>query len=76
MSTAQFHLAFGVRDLEEARAFYIGTIGCKPGRETIGYHENAANLARLARPRRGEAEGRRSALPTAEPPGISHPRKS
>jgi extradiol dioxygenase family protein/acyl carrier protein len=37
MSTAQFHLAFGVRDLEEARAFYIGTIGCKPGRETTNH---------------------------------------
>jgi len=37
MTTAQFHLAFGVRDLEEARAFYIGTIGCKPGRETTNH---------------------------------------
>lgn len=37
MSTAQFHLAFGVRDLEEARAFYIGTIGCKSGRETANH---------------------------------------
>ncbi|HSR99380.1 MAG TPA: VOC family protein [Kofleriaceae bacterium] len=36
-TTAQFHLAFGVRDLEEARAFYIGTIGCKPGRETTNH---------------------------------------
>jgi extradiol dioxygenase family protein/acyl carrier protein len=34
MTTSQFHLAFGVRDLEEARAFYIDTIGCRPGRET------------------------------------------
>ncbi len=33
MTTAQFHLAFGVRDLEEARAFYVGPIGCKQGRE-------------------------------------------
>jgi uncharacterized protein len=37
MSTAQFHLAFGVRDLEEARAFYIGTIGCQSGRETTNH---------------------------------------
>lgn len=37
MSTAQFHLAFGVRDLEEARAFYVGTIGCKQGRETTNH---------------------------------------
>jgi uncharacterized protein len=35
--TAQFHLAFGVRDLEEARAFYLGTIGCKQGRETANH---------------------------------------
>lgn len=37
MSTAQFHLAFGVRDLEEARAFYLETIGCKQGRETANH---------------------------------------
>jgi extradiol dioxygenase family protein/aryl carrier-like protein len=37
MSTAQFHLAFGVRDLEEARAFYLDTIGCKQGRETSNH---------------------------------------
>jgi extradiol dioxygenase family protein/acyl carrier protein len=37
MSTAQFHLAFGVRDLEEARAFYLETIGCKQGRETASH---------------------------------------
>jgi extradiol dioxygenase family protein len=37
MSTAQFHLAFGVRDLEEARAFYVDTIGCKQGRETANH---------------------------------------
>ena len=36
-TTAQFHLAFGVRDLEEARAFYVGTIGCKSGRETTNH---------------------------------------
>jgi uncharacterized protein len=35
--TAQFHLAFGVRDLEEARAFYLETIGCKQGRETANH---------------------------------------
>ncbi|HET7506569.1 MAG TPA: VOC family protein [Kofleriaceae bacterium] len=34
MTSAQFHLAFPVRDLEEARAFYLETIGCRPGRET------------------------------------------
>jgi len=35
--TAQFHLAFGVRDLEEARVFYLDTIGCKQGRETASH---------------------------------------
>jgi extradiol dioxygenase family protein/aryl carrier-like protein len=32
--SAQFHLAFPVRDLEEARAFYLEAIGCQLGRET------------------------------------------
>jgi hypothetical protein len=31
---AQFHLAFPVRSLEEARAFYVGVIGCTEGRST------------------------------------------
>jgi len=34
MSFAQFHLAFAVRDLEEAKAFYVGLLGCTLGRET------------------------------------------
>ena len=34
---AQFHLAFPVRDLEAARAFYLETIGCKQGRETSNH---------------------------------------
>jgi uncharacterized protein len=34
MSASQFHLAFPVRDLEEARAFYVEAIGCTLGRET------------------------------------------
>ncbi len=29
-----FHLAFHVRDLDEARAFYGGTLGCTEGRST------------------------------------------
>jgi extradiol dioxygenase family protein/acyl carrier protein len=37
MTSSQFHLAFPVRDLEEARAFYVGTLGCKPGRETSNH---------------------------------------
>lgn len=34
---AQFHLAFPVRDLEEARAFYVALIGCRTGRETANH---------------------------------------
>ena len=29
-----FHLAFPVRDKEEARAFYAGVLGCGVGRES------------------------------------------
>ena len=29
-----FHLAFPVRDKEEARAFYVGVLGCGVGRES------------------------------------------
>jgi len=34
MPDALFHLAFNVRDLDEARAFYGGTLGCREGRST------------------------------------------
>jgi hypothetical protein len=34
MSTSQFHLAFTVRDLDEAKAFYLGIVGCTLGRQT------------------------------------------
>lgn len=37
MTIAQFHLAFPVRDLEEARRFYLGTIGCELGREDANH---------------------------------------
>ncbi len=32
MATGIFHLAFNVRDLGEARAFYGGVLGCREGR--------------------------------------------
>ena len=32
MATGVFHLAFNVRDLDEARAFYGGILGCREGR--------------------------------------------
>ncbi len=32
MSVPPFHLAFPVRDVEEAKQFYVGTLGCQMGR--------------------------------------------
>ena len=34
MSLRPFHLAFPVRDLAEARAFYGGLMGCREGRSS------------------------------------------
>ena len=34
MPTALFHLAYNVRDLDEARTFYTGALGCREGRST------------------------------------------
>jgi extradiol dioxygenase family protein len=34
MTTALFHLAYHVRDLDAARAFYGGVLGCREGRST------------------------------------------
>lgn len=33
MATSIFHLAFPVRDIEEARNFYVDVLGCTAGRE-------------------------------------------
>lgn len=47
-----FHLAFPVRDLEEARSFYAGLLGCPTGRESKEWidfnlygHQIVAHLA-------------------------------
>jgi len=47
-----FHLAFPVRDLEEARRFYAGLLGCETGRESERWidfnffgHQLVAHLA-------------------------------
>ena len=47
-----FHLAFPVRDLEEARQFYAGVLGCPTGRESKQWidfdlfgHQIVAHLA-------------------------------
>ncbi|HKT31173.1 MAG TPA: VOC family protein [Gammaproteobacteria bacterium] len=50
--TPLFHLAFPVRDLEEARRFYAGLLGCPTGRESERWidfnffgHQIVAHLA-------------------------------
>ncbi len=35
----QFHLAFPVRDLDEARRFYGGVLGCPQGRSDVSYQD-------------------------------------
>jgi extradiol dioxygenase family protein len=71
MSRAQFHLAFPVRDLEEARAFYLETIGCKQGRETdnhidfdmFGHHVVAHLVAAQPRAAASEFDGHEVPVP-------------
>jgi extradiol dioxygenase family protein len=53
MTDSQFHLAFPVRDLDEARAFYAGILGCRLGRSTSNHidldmfgHHVVAHLVR------------------------------
>lgn len=48
----RFHLAFPVADLEEARAFYVGVLGCREGRSSDEWvdfeffgHQLTAHLA-------------------------------
>jgi len=52
IAIAQFHLAFPVRDLAEARAFYVNLVGCNEGRSTWNHidfdmfgHHVVAHLA-------------------------------
>ena len=69
--TSQFHLAFPVRDLDEARAFYIETIGCRPGRETwnhidfdmFGHHVVAHLVPDPAQAAGGEFDGHEVPVP-------------
>jgi extradiol dioxygenase family protein len=56
MSLTPFHLAFPVRDLEEARAFYVELLGCKVGRSDPKWidfdlygHQVVAHLASTTR---------------------------
>ena len=66
MSQPPFHLAFPVRDLAEADAFYHGLIGCKHGRRSdhwIDYdffgHQLVAHLApeECAAPKTNDVDG-------------------
>lgn len=69
--TAQFHLAFPVRDLEEARAFYLEIIGCAQGREThnhidfdmFGHHVVAHLVPGEARAAASEFDGHEVPVP-------------
>lgn len=52
MDRPRFHLAFPVRDLDEARAFYGGVLGCAEGRSAADWvdfdlegHQIVAHLA-------------------------------
>lgn len=54
-ATSPFHLAFGVRDLEETRAFYLGVLGCEAGRSSETWtdfnlfgHQMSAHLSASA----------------------------
>ena len=59
MPRPPFHLAFPVRDLEDARAFYGGLLGCREGRSAEGWidfdffgHQIVAHLDPKMEPRR------------------------
>jgi len=71
VTRSQFHLAFPVRNLEEARAFYIDTIGCIQGRETgnhidfdmFGHHVVAHLVSEGPRAARSEFDGHEVPVP-------------
>jgi extradiol dioxygenase family protein len=59
MALPPFHLAFPVHDLQEARAFYGGLLGCPEGRSTADWvdfdffgHQIVAHLDPAMRPHR------------------------
>ncbi len=67
----QFHLAFPVRDLEEARTFYVDAIGCIQGRSTwnhidfdmFGHHVVAHLAPTQPRAIRSEFDGHEVPIP-------------
>jgi catechol 2,3-dioxygenase-like lactoylglutathione lyase family enzyme len=48
MSRARFHLALPVRDLEEAHAFYLETLGSKQGRHLSYFTPCTPSASRTA----------------------------
>jgi extradiol dioxygenase family protein len=71
-AVAQFHLAFPVCDLAEARAFYLNVIGCSEGRSTSNHvdfnmfgHHVVAHLINggPAAPTASEFDGREVPVP-------------
>src|SRR5262249_14894097 len=61
-SSALFHLAFNVTDLDEARHFYAGVLGCTEGRSTdtwvdFDFHGHQLSL-HLGEPFKTAATGR------------------
>ena len=64
VSLPPFHLAFPVDDLEQARAFYVGVLGCREGRSSdvwidfdlFGHQIVAHQVARPAAHRDAEHE--------------------
>ena len=71
MTGSQFHLAFPVRDLAAAKAFYVDLIGCHLGRETanhvdldmFGHHVVAHLVSGAARAARSEFDGHEVPVP-------------
>jgi uncharacterized protein len=70
MSIAQFHLAFPVRNLAEARAFYVDVLGCTVGRETWNHvdfnmfgHHVVAHLGGEQRASASEFDGHEVPVP-------------
>lgn len=69
MSRPRFHLAFPVRDLGEARAFYGGLLGCEEGRSALDWVDFDFHGHQIVAHRSEEAE----ATPTSRVDGEAVP---
>jgi extradiol dioxygenase family protein len=71
VNVSQFHLAFPVRDLEEAKLFYTDVIGCSVGRVTwnhidfnmYGHHVVAHLVPNIGTAAMGEFDGHEVPVP-------------